>query len=444
MGWLSRISKSGSGRRKPAIVTCRPVREGGHFAGAEEARLRILRDALALGAEYVDVEWDADSVDLIRARRGRGVVVSRHLFEQSKEDPAALIRGLRSSGAEIVKLAMTVDSISDVSRLASAARDSEPSIVIGMGDAGIATRVLAGRFNSRWTYAGDAVAPGQIPAARLLHEFGFRRVRRDTAVYGLIGRPVSHSLSPAMHNAGFAALGLDAVYVPFDSADVMGLRDMSAALDVRGFSVTIPFKQTVLPILDDLAPSAAAVGAVNTVAIRDGRWVGANTDADGFLEPLLRRQVALRGARAVILGAGGAARAVGIALRAQGASVAVSARRTNAAEAAAQAIGADCSAWPPSDGCWDLLVNTTPVGSRATPGTPFEGRLDGRVVYDLVYDPDPTPLMRAATESGCEVIGGLEMLIAQAERQFEIWTGQRPPRNLFAAASRRAQELRQS
>jgi 3-dehydroquinate dehydratase/shikimate dehydrogenase len=430
------------GRRKPVIVTCRPTREGGGFAGSEEDRLRILRDALAAGAEYVDVEWDADSAELLRARRGRGVVISRHLFEPTNDDPRALLRDLRGRGAEIAKLAVAVDGVAGVARLHAAASHARPSVVIGMGDAGIATRVLAAQFGSRWTYAGDAIAPGQMPASRLLHEFRFRRVRPDTRVYGLLGRPIARSLSPAMHNAGFAAQGMNAVYVPFETCDLDGLRDFARALDVRGLSVTIPFKQAVLPLLDEAAPTAVAAGAVNPIVIRDGRWIGMNTDADGFLEPLLNRNVRLSGARALILGAGGAARAVGVALRSHGASVAISARRAEAAEDAAHAVGAERGAWPPADG-WDLLINATPVGSRAVPGLPFEGPLDGRVVYDLVYDPDPTVLMQRAADAGCETIGGIEMLIAQAERQFEIWTGQRPPHGLFAAAAQRAQELRQ-
>ena len=430
------------GRRKPAIVTCRPVREGGRFAGAESERLRILGEAVALGAEYVDVEWDADAVELISARRGRGVIVSRHLFERPSAPPAELMRELLTRGAEVVKLALAVDSISDLTALARSGGQEAPAVVIGMGAAGLATRVLAARFNSRWTYAGDEIAPGQIPASRLLQEYRFRRVRDDSAVYGLLGRPVTHSLSPAMHNAGFAALGLNAVYVPFDTASLDGLRDLASALNVRGFSVTIPFKRSAAAALDEISASAAAAGAVNTIAIRDGRWIGLNTDAEGFLDTLHQRSVPLRGTRAVILGAGGAARAVAVALRAQGAEVAISARLPDAADDAARAVGVDRCAWPPPAVSWDMLINATPVGSRGVPGVPFEGPLDGRVVYDLVYDPNPTALMRRAADAGCQVIGGLDMLVAQAERQFEIWTGQRPPHGLFAAASRRAQELR--
>jgi 3-dehydroquinate dehydratase/shikimate dehydrogenase len=423
-------------RRKPAIVTCRPLREGGMFDGSEEERLRILARAQALGAEFVDIEWDVRAEPFLAARGGRGVIVSRHDFQGVPDDLPALLHRLRTAGGEVAKLAVTVERASDLRTLLEHARPDEGSVLIGMGRAGLATRVLAGRFGSRWTYAGSGVAPGQISAARLLQEFRFRRIRPDAAVYALLGRPVVNSLSPAMHNAGFAALGLNAVYVPVESRDVDGFREFAGLIGMRGASVTIPFKRDVMALVDEVAPTAAAAGAVNTIAIRDGRWIGTNTDADGFLEPLRKRLPNLSGVRAVVLGAGGAARGVGLALRREGARVAISARRPDAATTVAHAIGAEVAAWPPSSGSWDLLVNATPVGSAAAPGVPpFAGPFDGRLVYDLVYDPDPTDLMRAAEQSGCPAIGGLEMLVAQAERQFEIWTGQRPPVGLFMEAA---------
>src|SRR5262249_25585792 len=152
------------------------------------------------------------------------------------------------------------------------------------------------------------VAPGQIPASRLLREYHFRRIRPDAAIFAVIGRPVAGSLSPAMHNAGFAALGLNAVYVPIETRDLDGLPDFAGEIGLRGASVTIPFKQEVLALVNDVAPTAAAAGAVNTIAIRDGRWIGSNTDADGFMEPLRARVPNFRGLRAIVLGAGGAAR----------------------------------------------------------------------------------------------------------------------------------------
>jgi shikimate dehydrogenase len=259
----------------------------------------------------------------------------------------------------------------------------------------------------------------------------------------VIGRPVTGSLSPAMHNAGFAALGLNAAYVPLDVRDLDGLRELGEAIGLRGASVTIPYKREVIAALDEVDPTAAAAGAVNTIAIRGGgangggraHWIGMNTDADGFLEPLHARLPDLRRRRAMILGAGGAARGVGLALRREGAVVSIAARRGEAAAAVAGAIGAGTAAWPPPPGSWDVLVNATPVGSRAVPGTPYAGPFGGAVVYDLVYDPDPTELMNAAAAGGCTVIGGLAMLVAQAERQFEIWTGQRPPAGLFQEAA---------
>jgi len=426
------------GRRKPAIVTCRPLREGGMFDGPEADRLRVLEEAHAAGAEFIDVEWDAVDAAVVKARNGRGIVVSRHVFDCTPANAGAMLDHLRGCGGEVAKLAVMSESIADLRTLLHAGRQTRgaacDSILIGMGAAGTATRVLAGRFGSRWTYAGNRVAPGQVPASRLIDEFHFRGIRPDAAVYGVLGRPVVNSLSPAMHNAGFAALGLNAAYVPLETRDIEGLRAFAGELGVRGLSVTIPFKQDVLPLLDEVTAGARAAGAVNTIAINDGRWSGSNTDADGFLEPLLRRGIPLRGLRVLVLGAGGAARGVGLALAREGARVAVSARRRESALAVARDIGATAVAWPPPD-AWDLLVNATPVGSRAMPGTPYDGAFAGRLVYDLVYDPDPTALMARAADAGIETIGGLAMLVAQAERQFEIWTGQRPPAGLFAEAA---------
>jgi len=317
-----------AGFRLPAIVTCRPVREGGMFNGSEEERLRILQRAQALGAEFVDIEWDVRAEPFVEARGGKGVIVSRHDFHGVPEDLPALLHRLRGAGAEVAKVSVTVERAADLRTLLENVRPDGGSVLIGMGRAGLATRVLAGRFGSRWTYAGTGVAPGQISATRLLEEFKFRRIRPDAAVYVLLGRPAADSLSPAMHNAGFAALGLNAVYVPIESRDVEDLREFAGLIGMAGASVTIPFKRDVIPLLDEVVPTAAAAGAVNTIAIRDGAWVGLNTDADGFLEPLRRRLPELAGLRAMILGAGGAARGVGLALRLEGAHVAISARRS--------------------------------------------------------------------------------------------------------------------
>ena len=258
-----------AGRRKPVVVTCRPVREGGRFDGDEQDRLRILARAHELGAEYIDVEWDAQCDDLIRARNGRGIVVSRHDFSGTPSNTAELLGELRAKGGEIAKLSVMTGRLSDLSTLLALPQDDR-SIVIGMGRAGMPTRILAGRFGSRWTYAGNAVAPGQLTARRLLQEFRFRRIRPDAAIYALLGRPVVHSLSPAMHNAGFEALGLNAVYVTMEADDVDDFRAFAESIDLQGASVTIPFKLDVVRLAR--RDVAHGVGRRRDQYHRDAQW----------------------------------------------------------------------------------------------------------------------------------------------------------------------------
>ena len=429
------------GRSRPAIVTCRPIREGGEFTGTEEERRNILRRAGEAGAEFLDIEFESTLLDLVEARNGRGVVVSKHDFHGVPGDVAGLLAGMRSTGAEVSKLAITAGRLSDMIALLDNARFDGSAVLIAMGAAGVASRILAARFGSRWTYSGDEVAPGQLPASRLLSEFRFARVRRDTAIYGVLGRPVGSSLSPAMHNAGFAALGLNAAYVPLEAADVVDFRAFAEAIGLRGASVTAPFKVDVMEMLDEIAPVARDVRAVNTIVCRDGRWLGTNTDVDGFLDPL-RSRGGVKERTVYVLGAGGAARAIVAGLRLEGADVRIAARRDGQARQLAEWFGARTVSWPPSGGC-DVVVNATPIGSAAVPGLAANpGKLRAAVAYDLVYAPERTAFLDEYRETGADVIGGLEMLISQAERQFEFWTGQRPPQGLFEAAARRRDNTR--
>jgi 3-dehydroquinate dehydratase/shikimate dehydrogenase len=428
------------GRLRPVIVTCRPEWEGGRFSGSEDVRRQVLEAAATAGAEFVDVEARAAfAPDFIRTRRGRGIVLSAHLFGDPPANLEGLFAAMQSTGAEVVKLAIEARTLADARRLFaladSSAGQEDSHVLIAMGDAGVATRVMAGRLRNRWTYAGDGVAPGQLPPERLLHEFHFRSIHADAAVYGVTGNPVSHSLSPAMHNAGFAALGLNAVYVPLQAADAADFVRFARELPISGASITAPFKVALMSSVDEIEPLARRVGAINTVIVRNGRWIGANTDVHGFLAPLAGR-IALKGIRATVLGAGGAARGVAIALADQGAQVAISARKGAAAREIAELAGGEVGTFPPRPGSWDVLVNTTPAGSLSCPENPIAGTpLDGEIVFDLVYVPAETRLLADARAQGCLTIGGLEMLVAQAERQFELWTGEPPPHGLFAEAA---------
>jgi shikimate dehydrogenase len=253
-----------------------------------------------------------------------------------------------------------------------------------------------------------------------------------------------HSLSPVMHNAGFRGLGIDAVYLPLQAADAADFVTFARGLGLSGVSITAPFKVDLMEAADELDPLARRVGAINTLAMRDRRWHGYNTDVHGFAAPLLARLgdlppkgVSRPRLRATILGAGGAARAVAVALADLGAAVTVCARRPEAARTIADLAGGTVGELPPPPGSWDLLVNSTSLSARdgdaAT--TSMAAAPDGRIVYDLLYMPAETRLMADARAAGCTVIGGLEMLVAQAEKQFEIWTGQAPPPGLFQQAA---------
>ena len=429
------------GRRTPVVVTCRASWEGGRFAGSEEERRRILESAIALGAEYVDVEAAAEfAPQLIASRSGRGIVASSHIFDPTPVDLRARFAAVRALGAEVSKLAVQVASLTDSLPLFEIAaeqpgHDDRGHVLLAMGNQGIATRILAARLRNRWTFAGDGVAPGQMPASRLLQEYRFRQIDAETALYGVVGNPIMHSRSPVMHNAGFGALGLNAVYLPLEARDAADFITFAERLGLRGASITAPFKLALMPRADVIDELAVRVGAINTLTMRDGKWLGANTDVEGFLSPLLQR-TALAGQRVSILGSGGAARAVAVAAASRQAVVTVAARTQEAARAIAALVGGTAGEFPPQRGSWDVLVNATPVGSHKTPGTPMAGAaLDGDVVFDLVYAPLETELLRDAETAGCRTIDGLEMLIAQAERQFELWTGQRPPAGLFAAAA---------
>jgi 3-dehydroquinate dehydratase/shikimate dehydrogenase len=425
------------GRSIPVILTCRSAREGGQFRGSEDERRRILLDAARSDADYVDVEWQAGLADVTAVRRGRGSVLSMHDFAGVPADLRARVAAMAREGAEIVKVAVAVSRLSDCSALLRLSRslDEGRSVVIGMGLAGLATRVLAARFGSAWSYSGEGVAPGQVSATTMEREFGFRRIRAGTTLYGLAGRPVEHSLSPAMHNAAFQALGVDAVYVPLPAADVDDLRAFAETFQVMGLSVTAPFKTDVMPMASSVSQAARDAGAANTL-VRGGEGFSAdNTDMDGFLAPLAG--VTLAGARVAVLGHGGAARAVAVALARHRARVTLYGRDRARTRTTAETLGVHGEARPVPPGAWDVLVNATPVGTYpACDETAFpEADFGGGLVYDLVYNPVTTALLRAARAAGCRAIGGLDMLVHQAVLQQERWTGRTPPLDVMREAA---------
>ena len=443
-------------RRVPVIVTCRPTWGGGRFSGSEEERRTLLTRALELGAEFVDVEWSGRPADLdpfIEDYGGGRLVLSVHDFEGMPADLVTQYRAMRSTGAAVVKVAVRVTCLSDLVRLRDVAADdgdstgrdsTERKVIIGMGPAGLPSRLIPDRFGSCWTYAGDSVAPGQVGLARMRDEYRVGRVSAAAELFGIVGAPLEHSLSPAMHNAGFQATNRDAVYLPLEATDVDDLFRFAAAFDLRGASVTAPFKSDVMTRVTTTDDLSRRVGAINTLRATPDGWEGINTDVPGFLAPLQGHLQS--GARAAVLGAGGAARGVAVALADEGATVTIHARKPERAQTVASLVDGATGPVPPPVGSWDILVNTTPVGTfpRTTDSPLRVTDFGAGIVYDLVYNPRVTRLMQDAADAGCRTIGGLDMLVAQAERQFAWWTGAPPPEGVFLRAAEQALHRQES
>ena len=261
------------------------------------------------------------------------------------------------------------------------------------------------------------------------------RIDGSTILHGIMGLPVSHSLSPAMHNAAFEALGLNCVYVPFAVEDVAQAMDGFRALKVRGVSVTIPHKQAVIPYLDRIDPVAERIGAVNTLVIDNGRIEGFNTDWLGA-NRALSDHIALAGKEVVVLGAGGSARAIGFGLLEAGARPLICSRTPASGKALAADLGCP---WLPLDTApltGDILVNATSVGmTPETAAMPVPGKTVANfsVVMDIVYAPLRTALLQEAEKAGCLAVNGLAMLLYQGAAQFEMWTDHAAPIEVMRA-----------
>ena len=320
-----------------------------------------------------------------------------------------------------------------------------------MGEVGLPARVLALAHGSALAYAPVAVstAPGQVSLHEMRHLYRAHQLTPRTRVYGVIGSPISHSLSPLLHNTGFIARKLNSVFLPFL---VGNLRDFLKAIPdfgIRGISVTLPHKQAMLRYLEDCDPLAAKIGAINTVVVRrDGSLFGTNTDYLGVLRAL-ERKLPIAKSRIVILGAGGAARAAVFALIRGGAHVSICSRRESAARQLARAAGADVLPRRAlRSESFDALINATPVGmhphTAISPLGPSE--LHCRILMDLIYRPQQTQLLKLAARKGISTVSGVEMFLAQGLAQFEIWTKrpapQAPMRRAVLAALRNEEHRR--
>ncbi len=435
------------------ILTLRSRDQGGHASIDDEARRNLWSSFRSLPTNYF-VDWELDLVEAFSRQEAdkklafdwQQVICSDHDFGSVPADLDDIYERMAATPAHIIKIAVHANDITDcipVFRLLDRAQSEEREMIaIAMGSAGLMTRVLGPSRGSFLTYGSldgpSATAPGQLTAKELREVYRIDQINRQTNIFGIVGHPVSHSLSPHIHNAAFAASCLNAVYLPFDvqNANEFMRRMVQAASreidwNLCGLSVTSPHKLAVMNWLDWIEPAAKEMQAVNTIVIGEGELRGYNTDAIGFISPLRVKLGTLKQARCAIIGAGGAARAALWALHREGAHADLFVRDPARAQIVSSQFGAECkSIADASFKDFDVVINATPLGTLdehedESPVNAEQLRGVG-LAYDLVYNPLETRFLRAARSVGCETLNGLEMLIAQAVEQFKLWTGRVP------------------
>jgi len=432
-------------REVTVIATCRRKQFGGHFEGALTSELDLLSAAAEAGCKLVDLEVEsaeeAKPAQLAQWRAklraaGAALLVSYHDFAQTKNLEQAALR-IEAFQPDFVKVVSTARTLADnlaVLRLIEDRSLSTHIVGIAMGEEGIVIRVLGPRAGAAFTFAssgdGAETAPGQVTARTLNDLYRVEHLDHATRVFGVAGNPIAHSLSPLMQNTALRRENVNAILLPLKVRKLSDLLTLVRELPLAGVAVTMPLKQEVLPHLANSDPLTSRIGACNTLRTgADGMLYGFNTDVAGVVRPLEKR-LKLKGARIAVLGAGGAARAAVFGLVAQGAEIFIVNRTHEKAQALAKEAKAKALKHEQfSRSRFDVLINTTPCGMAGNAqALPIEeNELNAGLVFDMVYNPLETPLLKLAKERGIPTIGGLEMFVQQGARQFEIWTGKPAP-----------------
>lgn len=426
-----------------AIATCRCEVNGGKFKGSNTEAADILYKAAEAGFQLVDVELEsAEKLPkaTLEKLRGTGValIVSHHDFQATKDLDGILAR-ITPFQPEFIKIVPTARNLADnltLMHFLEKVEDSHHSSVVGicMGESGVISRILGLRAGSAFTFAaasrGEETAPGQLSARTLLETYRVDQVDAATKVYGVAGNPIGSSLSPLMMNTAFRRETVNAVYLALQTSKAEDLFKLVREIPIQGVSVTMPLKQDIIPLLERVDALSQKIGAVNTIfRAQDGKFYGFNTDVQGIIAPLERR-MSLKGAKVLVLGSGGAARAAVFGLRDKGAEVWILNRTPETAQKLARQAGAKTIKRDQvAKTGFDVIINATPIGMNGNKAAQLLGPedLNCRLVFDLVYNPLETPLLRMARQKGIPVITGVEMFVQQGARQFEIWTGKPAP-----------------
>jgi 3-dehydroquinate dehydratase/shikimate dehydrogenase len=437
----------------PVVVTIRRERDGGKWAHSEEKRQMLIRQAIVAGCDYIDLEEDIAGKVPRFGKTKR--IISYHDFAETPEDLEGLHARLAQHDPDVVKIATQVNHPHDNLRLMRLCKNANvPTVAIGMGEIGTPSRVLCKRFGAPFTYASlsaeKVLAPGQLSYQQMKEVYRYEQINEETEIYGVIADPVAQSLSPLIHNAGFAQLKQNKVYLPFrvSSDQLPSFLADCAELGVKGLSVTIPHKEEILKHIAKADEATQRIGACNTVLFRPEGAMGYNTDyraAMACIDQVFggdENNPALSGRTMLVLGAGGVSRALVYGLRRRGADVVIASRTDEKAEQLAAMFQARAVSWDNRHTIRAaLLVNGTPVGMHPVVNeTPFDHRhlFHDTVVFDTVYNPEQTLLIKQAREAGSHTITGIDMFVGQAALQFKLFTGQMAPLELMRQVIRRA------
>lgn len=442
-------------RHTPVVFTIRRGVDGGLWRQDEEKRKLLIRAAIADQVDYVDLELDiARSIPRFGKTKR---IISYHNFKETPANLEDIVAELRDANPDIIKFAVLAKSVADASRvLEVASKSSLPTIGIAMGPLGVFTRILGRKYGAPFTYASfnpeRSFAPGMPRYQELKKDYLYDQIGPKTEVYAVIGDPIGHSLSPAVHNAAFRHLKLDKVYVPIQipPGKLKESFDALSWIGIKGLSVTIPHKEAILEHLQQVDGAVQRIGACNTVVIDPEKgWTGYNTDYHAAMEaleealggrttpetsPLMDKQV-------LILGAGGAARTIAFGLSRRGAAVTIANRDEERAARVAADVGCRYISWTQRAGTpMDVIINATPVGMHPkvdeTPLPPAAFRA-GMLVFDTVYHPENTMLLKMARERECRTLSGVEMFVRQAALQFKLFTGKEAPMDVMREVLRR-------
>jgi 3-dehydroquinate dehydratase/shikimate dehydrogenase len=436
------------------VITVRREQDGGKFTGSEETRLMMLREAIANGVEYVDLEDDIAGKIPRFGKTKR--IISHHNFRNTPDNLREVHDRMKALDADIVKIATMANQPHDNLRVLEMMRESDsPTIGMCMGDIGTPSRILGAKFGAPFTYATfhheRALAPGQLSYDQMVNVYRHNGLGPETAVYGVVADPVGHSLSPQIHNAAFGEAGINAIYVPFRVPfDTLAqfIEDVPR-LGIHGLSVTIPHKEAIAKHLTKVTHAVKGIGAVNTVLFKDGEVLGCNTDVQAAMDCLenalggIANEAAspLREKKVLVLGAGGVARALMYGLQRRGAKTMIASRTRSRAQQLADSFGGKCVEWQARHAPVDIVVNCTPVGMHPNVDeTPFNksSLKPSMIVFDTVYNPESTLLLKEARAHGCRVVSGVEMFIRQATLQFHLFTGKEAPEALMRETLKRA------